>query len=136
GDGSWILLDTFSIRPGGVYETQGDSHLLQKLKKLGVRLALDDFGTGYSSLSYLQRIDADKLKIDRSFIHQWSLTGDSRLLKTMIDLGSSMNMSVVVEGVETMQELNFLKEIGCDQYQGFLTAKPMPAKAIEENHWI
>lgn len=112
------------------------NHLLQELKKLGVRLALDDFGTGYSSLSYLQRIDAEKLKIDKSFIHQWSLTGDSRLLKAMIDLGRSMNMSVVVEGVETKQELNFLKEIGCDQYQGFLTAKPMPAKAIEENHWI
>jgi len=115
---------------------QHANFVLNALKEIGVRLALDDFGTGYSSLSYLQRINAAKLKIDRSFIEQWTQTGDTRLLHSMVQLGQTMNMSVIAEGVEHTQELNFLNQIGCDQYQGFLTAKPMFAEELERNLWI
>ncbi|AVI61520.1 EAL domain-containing protein [Halomonas sp. GFAJ-1] len=118
-----------------LFDWQQASYLLRQLGDLGVQLALDDFGTGYSSLSYLQRIDAAKLKIDRSFIHQWSLTGDARLLQTMVQLGKTMNMSIIAEGVEKTEELSFLRQLGCDQYQGFLAAKPMMAEEIEQTHW-
>ncbi|MBR2512999.1 MAG: EAL domain-containing protein [Halomonas sp.] len=118
-----------------LFDWQQARQLLRQLSDLGVRLALDDFGTGYSSLSYLQRIDAAKLKIDRSFIHQWSQTGDARLLQTMVQLGKTMNMSVIAEGVEKNEELLFLRQLGCDQYQGFLAAKPMMAEEIKRTHW-
>lgn len=110
--------------------------VLSSLKAIGVRLALDDFGTGYSSLSYLQRINAAKLKIDRSFIQQATQTGDARLLQSIVQLGKTMNMVVIAEGVEQTEELNFLNNIGCDQYQGFLTAKPMFAEELERDLWI
>lgn len=115
---------------------QQTRYLLRKLKDVGVRLALDDFGTGYSSLSYLQRIDAAKLKIDQSFIRHWTHTGDARLLKTMIQLGKTMNMMVIAEGVEHNTELDFLSQLGCDEYQGFLTAKPMLADELERTQWV
>ncbi|OWV31153.1 putative bifunctional diguanylate cyclase/phosphodiesterase [Halomonas campaniensis] len=119
-----------------LFDWQQARNLLRQLKDLGVRLAIDDFGTGYSSLSYLQRIDADKLKIDRSFIHQWSQTGDARLLQTMVQLGKTMNMRVIAEGVEKTEELEFLQQLDCDQYQGFLAAKPMLAEEIERTQCI
>lgn len=115
---------------------QNASPVLEALIALGVRLALDDFGTGYSSLSYLHRINADKLKIDRSFIEHWSLTGDARLLRTMVQLGQSMNMVVIAEGVERKEELAFLHELGCDQYQGFLSARPMLPEEVEADGWF
>lgn len=110
--------------------------LIQSLKNAGIKLALDDFGTGYSSLSYLSRIHAAKLKIDRSFIQGWTETGDDRLLRSMVQLGHTMNMRVIAEGVERPEELAFLRELGCDQYQGFLTAKPMFADEIDRYHWL
>ncbi|MCH4813598.1 EAL domain-containing protein, partial [Vreelandella neptunia] len=119
-----------------LFDWQQARNLLRQLKDLGVRLAIDDFGTGYSSLSYLQRIDADKLKIDRSFIHHWSQTGDARLLQTMVQLGKTMNMRVIAEGVEKTEELEFLQQLDCDQYQGFLAAKPMLAEEIERTQCI
>lgn len=110
---------------------QQASHVIDSIKELGVRLALDDFGTGYSSLNYLNRINAEKLKIDRSFIQGWASNGDVRLLSTMVQLGQAMGMSVVAEGVEQEKELALLKELNCDYYQGFLSAKPMPAEQVE-----
>lgn len=115
---------------------QSASPVLESLRSLGVRVALDDFGTGYSSLSYLQRINADKLKIDRSFIEHWSQTGDARLLRAMVQLGQSMNMKVIAEGVEKNEELAFLKQLGCHQYQGFLSARPMLPEDIEAGDWF
>lgn len=113
---------------------QQASKVINLLKEMGVKLALDDFGTGYSSLSYLNRINADKLKIDRSFVDAWSKTGDARLLRTMVQLGQGMGMKVVAEGVEQQSELAFLQELSCDYYQGFLSAKPMLASDISQ--WI
>lgn len=115
---------------------QSASQVLESLKSLGVRVALDDFGTGYSSLSYLQRINADKLKIDRSFIEHWSQTGDARLLRAMVQLGQSMNMDVIAEGVEKNEELAFLRQLGSHQYQGFLSARPMLPEDIEAGDWF
>ncbi|RTE86580.1 MULTISPECIES: EAL domain-containing protein [Gammaproteobacteria] len=108
--------------------------VIAAIKKMGVQVALDDFGTGYSSLNYLNRIPADKLKIDRSFIQAWSKTRDARLVTAMVSLGKSLGMSVVAEGIESKEELAFMQEIGCDQYQGFVFAKPMTPEVFSEHY--
>jgi diguanylate cyclase (GGDEF)-like protein len=109
---------------------------IESLRALGVELALDDFGTGYSSLSYLNRFHAAKLKIDRSFIHSWSQSGDAQLVKTIVQLGRTMGMQVVAEGVERPEELEFLRGLQCDYYQGFLSAKPMFAAEVDRDKWL
>jgi EAL domain-containing protein (putative c-di-GMP-specific phosphodiesterase class I) len=100
---------------------------LHKLHKLGVELAIDDFGTGYSSLSYLRQFNIDRLKIDQSFIRN-ALTNndDAAIAKTIINLGHSLNLSVIAEGVETYEHERFLIEHGCDEVQGFRYSKPIP----------
>jgi diguanylate cyclase (GGDEF)-like protein/PAS domain S-box-containing protein len=101
---------------------------LQALQKLGVRFAVDDFGTGYSSLSYLKRLAVNKLKIDRSFISNLSEdAGDAAIVKAIIQLGHTMQLEVVAEGVETADQLVFLKDSGCDQAQGSLFSMPVSA---------
>lgn len=110
---------------------QQASDVIRSIQNMKMKLALDDFGTGFSSLSYLNRINADKLKIDRSFIDAWSQTGDARLLNAMVQLGKGMGVEVVAEGIEQEKELLFLRELQCEYYQGFLTAKPMSAIEIE-----
>lgn len=140
------LLSEYRLNPGSVVLEITESQLLsdwqqanivlRSLRTLGVQLAIDDFGTGYSSLSYLQRINADKLKIDRSFIQHWSNTADARLLSSMIQLGQTMGMSVIAEGVETPSELAFLQTIACDQYQGYFKAMPLLADAVQEQAWF
>jgi len=106
---------------------------LDKLQQAGIRVALDDFGTGFSSLSYLAAFPADKLKIDRSFVHQ--MTANRRkesLVDTIITLGHSLNMSVIAEGVETEEEEALLRSKNCDNVQGFLLAKPLPEADLIE----
>ncbi|WP_280637778.1 EAL domain-containing protein [Shimia sp. R9_1] len=103
----------------------------EDLTELGVRFALDDFGTGYSSLSYLHLYDFQTLKIDKSFLSGPDLTEDAKgLLSTMINLGQVLGMTVVVEGVETEEQRDFLTESGCSELQGFLFAKPMPLSEL------
>ncbi|GAA0852098.1 EAL domain-containing protein [Aliiglaciecola litoralis] len=107
-------------------------NILLKLKKIGVRIALDDFGTGYSSLSYLQQLPIDTLKIDRSFIN---LIPDSlksvRLCTSIINMAHSLDLKVVAEGIEQQAQLEFLSEVKCEEYQGFLYAKPKPVSEIK-----
>jgi EAL domain-containing protein (putative c-di-GMP-specific phosphodiesterase class I) len=106
---------------------------LQAIKEQGVRLALDDFGTGYSSLSYLRRFPIDELKIDRSFVSECHAGNNSAAIITqaIIAMAHGMLLKVVAEGVETPQQLEFLRSNACDQYQGYLFSRPVPAKEFE-----
>ena len=105
--------------------------VLRKLKTLGVQSAIDDFGTGYSSLSYLKQLPADTLKIDRSFVHDiTSDPNDRGIAKAIIDLGHSLSMKITAEGVEDAEQLAILEAMGCEQLQGWLFAKAMPADDV------
>ncbi|WP_136418015.1 bifunctional diguanylate cyclase/phosphodiesterase [Herbaspirillum sp. ST 5-3] len=107
--------------------------LLKELKGLGLRLAVDDFGTGYSSLSYLCRFPLDSLKLDRSFLLQARPedAGTWKLAEAIITLAHALQLSVVAEGVETQQHLDFLRTTSCDEIQGACISHPLPVKAIE-----
>jgi diguanylate cyclase (GGDEF)-like protein/PAS domain S-box-containing protein len=101
--------------------------LLRRLKALGVRISMDDFGSGYSSLSYLQAFPFDKIKIDRAFIMNLGRNPQSAaIVRAVIDLGHGLEMSIIAEGVETLEQLAFLANEGCDGVQGYLLGKPLP----------
>ncbi|NOU11719.1 MAG: EAL domain-containing protein [Nitrospira sp.] len=105
---------------------------LRELKESGFRLAIDDFGTGYSSLAYLQRFPLDTLKIDRAFVKDLKLgTADSPIIRAIIGMGRALKLHVVAEGVETRDELAFLRMQGCAAYQGYLFSKPVPANQLQ-----
>jgi diguanylate cyclase (GGDEF)-like protein len=105
---------------------------LQILSTMGVHISIDDFGTGYSSLSYLRRFPLDKLKIDRSFVRDLlSNPDDASIVKAIISLAHNLRLRVVAEGVETSEQLSYLRELGCDQYQGFFCSPAVPAPAFE-----
>ena len=103
--------------------------VLNELKKLGVKISIDDFGTGYSSLEYLNRFALDKLKIDRSFVHNRS---NLNIVKTIIMMGKNLDLEVVAEGVETKEELEFLITNDCNYYQGYYFSKAEPAAKVEK----
>jgi len=106
--------------------------MLNRLRDLGVQIAIDDFGTGYSNLRYLQRFPAQRLKIDRSFISEITQNAeDAAIVRAIITLGHSLDMLVVAEGVETQAQLALLGDLGCDEVQGFLLGRPVPAAALE-----
>lgn len=95
-------------------------NILEELSRMGVIVSIDDFGTGYSSMSYLRRFPIDKLKIDRSFINDMTTNSDAAsIVKAIISLAHSLRLKVVAEGVETSEQLQQLRELGCDQFQGF-----------------
>jgi diguanylate cyclase (GGDEF)-like protein len=135
------ILATHSINPADLeleitetslmQNTDGAAVALQELKSLGVKLSLDDFGTGYSSLSYLRRFPIDTLKIDRSFVRDISTDpGDAVLVRAIIDLAHSLGMSTVAEGVETSEQLYFLRSNDCNFAQGYFIGKPLIADAF------
>ena len=106
--------------------------ILNKLKQLGVQLSIDDFGTGYSSLSYLHRLPFDTLKIDRSFVNTVGDNGEnSEILQTIISLAKNLKMQSIAEGIETVNQLQILRNLNCDFAQGYLFSKPLPKEEIE-----
>lgn len=101
---------------------------LNRLNECGFKLSIDDFGTGYSSLAYLKRLPVDQLKIDKSFVMAMEkVKGDAMIVRSTIDLAHNLSLTVVAEGVENAVVYNLLKKLGCDQAQGYLISKPMPA---------
>lgn len=105
---------------------------LAEIKALGVSLSLDDFGTGYSSLAYLKQFSLDKLKIDRSFVTDLPGDGaDAAIARTIVAVGHELRMVVAAEGVETEEQAGFLREMGCDELQGYHFGRPAPAAEIE-----
>ncbi|MFO1338847.1 MAG: EAL domain-containing protein [Burkholderiaceae bacterium] len=108
---------------------------IRALRHMGVRLSLDDFGTGYSALSYLDRIQVDELKIDRSFIDRIRSPDDAAsLVRAIIGIGKEMRLNVVGEGVETRQQAEFLRTLGCHHGQGYWFARPMPEPEFDQ--WL
>ena len=106
------------------------AHTLEQLKALGVQLSIDDFGTGYSSLSRLQKFPVDYIKIDRSFLSELHRSGDSAIASAIIALGHKLNIKVIAEGVETREQLQFLREHNCDLIQGFLFSPAVSHPAL------
>lgn len=105
---------------------------LAELRAIGVKVSLDDFGTGYSSLAYLTRLPLDQLKIDRSFVDRLTEDrNDAMVAQTIIGMGRGLGLDVIAEGVETEAQRNFLMAQGCDAFQGYLIARPMPREAFE-----
>jgi EAL domain-containing protein (putative c-di-GMP-specific phosphodiesterase class I) len=109
---------------------------LTELRKLGVSSAIDDFGTGYSSLKYLQNLPIDTLKIDQSFIRDLDpstsgFSGNGAIVQAIVTLAQQLGLRVVAEGVETAEELEVLRQLGCDFVQGYLFARPMSVEECE-----
>lgn len=106
--------------------------ICQRLKDVGVTMSMDDFGTGYSSLSYLSRLPMDVLKIDQSFVRRLGENvQDEQIVRSVVQLAHSLDLHTVAEGVETTDQLAFLKALGCDQGQGYLFARPLPPTEFE-----
>ena len=94
---------------------------------MGVHLSLDDFGTGFSSLGYLNRYPIERLKIDQSFIRNLERTINQSIVRSIVALAKSLSLQVIAEGVETQAELELVRKFECDELQGYLLARPMPA---------
>ncbi len=137
----WILKDTgfdphyleFEITEGIAMENVEYSlTILRRLKEMGIQISIDDFGTGYSSLNYLKEFPIDTLKIDRSFIQDLTIDpGDAAIVSAIIVLAHSLKLKVTAEGVETQEQLDFLRKHKCDIIQGYLFSKPVPADQFE-----
>lgn len=105
---------------------------LEKLLEKNISISLDDFGTGYSSLSYLKKFPINNLKIDKTFVDDYSTKEGSIFLETIVKMAQALNMRVIAEGIEEEAQLEYLKKISCDQYQGYYFSKPLKAKDLEE----
>lgn len=107
--------------------------LLQRLKARGIRIAIDDFGIGYSSLAYLKRFSVATIKIDQAFIRDINTDADdAAITAAIISMAHNLKLRVIAEGVETVEQLQFLRAHGCDEAQGYLFARPMPGAACGE----
>ncbi len=125
-DAKWLVVEI--TESALMHDPEFTQSALQQLRDLGIKIALDDFGTGYSSLAYLKRFPLDKLKIDRTFITGLPQEQDDLVItRSIIDVARNLNMTTIAEGVETLQQQKLLTELGCQQMQGFLKAKPVAA---------
>jgi len=122
------LTETFMMQ-----DWKTTAEILRALKALGVKIALDDFGTGYSSLSYMKRFPIDALKIDQSFIRDMTTdSDDASIVSAVINMGRSLNMRVIAEGIQTRDQLKFLKDRDCPEGQGYYFGPPVSAKEFSE----
>ncbi|MGB2940478.1 MAG: EAL domain-containing protein [Candidatus Dormiibacterota bacterium] len=120
------------VTEGATVETSNALEILRKLRQMGVRVAIDDFGVGYSMLSRLNDFPLDKLKIDGSFLAKVAgQDQDAPIVSGIIAMGHSLSLEVIAEGVETQDQLDFLRRAGCDQAQGFLLSRPVEAEAVD-----
>jgi EAL domain-containing protein (putative c-di-GMP-specific phosphodiesterase class I) len=142
---SWVLetLDATQLSPSRLELELTESVIaedpekvaatMRELKEHGVRFSIDDFGTGYSSLSYLKRFPVDSLKIDQSFVKNVGAAADDEAISlAVISLAHSLRLTVIAEGVETRQQRDFLRRHGCDEGQGYLYSRPLPAREFAE----
>jgi diguanylate cyclase (GGDEF)-like protein len=106
--------------------------IMKMIRANGSTISMDDFGTGYSSLSYLKKFPMDTLKIDKSFMDDYESQSGAMFIETIVNMGKTLEMSVVAEGVETANQIAFLKEIGCDLYQGYYCSKPLDADSFAQ----
>jgi EAL domain-containing protein (putative c-di-GMP-specific phosphodiesterase class I) len=114
-------------------ETEANLAILHQLRELGVSISMDDFGTGYSSLSYLRSFPFDKIKIDRSFVKDLAQRSDCvAIVRAISGLGRSLNITTTAEGVETIDQLDWLRAEGCNEVQGFLFSGARPAAEIKQ----
>ena len=112
-------------------DIEGSIEKLEEIRDLGVKIAIDDFGTGYSSLSYLSRLPVHALKIDRSFIDGMLRANENMsIVSSVISLAHALKLKVIAEGVETDEQCRVLQELECDEIQGYLVSKPMPADEV------
>ncbi len=137
------IIEEMNIEPGLLELELTESYLMKKpvdsikilnsLKDLGIKLSIDDFGTGYSSLSYLKRLPIDILKIDKSFVQDLTTNSDdTELVLAITTLAHNLHLKVIAEGVETEEQLNFLKSIKCDEWQGYYFSKPVAPEIFEQ----
>jgi diguanylate cyclase (GGDEF)-like protein/PAS domain S-box-containing protein len=116
-----------------MHEPDRFTAMLHDLKALGIEIAVDDFGTGYSSLNHLKRFPVDRLKIDQSFVRDLTKDrDDASIVRAIISLGHDLNLEVVAEGVETREQLDFLRRHGCDEVQGYYLGMPVPAEEFRD----
>lgn len=127
-DASYLEIE---ITEGTILEINDVSKTLNDLQDIGVKVSIDDFGTGYSSLSYLKQLPIDTLKIDKSFIDDLDMDGEI-LVNTIINMGKNLRFRVIAEGIETNDQLDYLKEQQCDEGQGYYFSRPIPNKEIPE----
>jgi len=125
-DSRWLVLEVTESVLMQEQDADRVTDSLEQLKSLGLELAIDDFGTGYSSLSYLKRFPIDKLKIDQSFVRDiTSDKDDAAITSAIIGLTRNLGLRTIAEGVDTVEQLEFLEQNGCDEVQGFLFSRPV-----------
>ncbi len=137
-DDVWLALEQSSLPPSALDleltetvfldYTQDAIASIEMLREAGVSVSIDDFGTGYSSLGYLKVLPINRLKIDRSFIKDFPGDDDGMIAETIVNLAHNLGMSVLAEGVDKPEQLQFLRDVGCDEYQGYLFSEPMSAE--------
>ena len=125
-------LDLEITESAAMHNAEMSLGIMTRLKQMGVRLSIDDFGTGYSSLSYLKRFPIDTVKIDQNFVRDLThSTNDGAIISAVISMARALKLHVVAEGVETEEQLAFLRRQHCETIQGFLYSRPLPAEQFE-----